>query len=64
MLRRIFEAYYIYSQKPEINNKSEVQLLCHSFLVNSNVILINSFIMIIPSYRMWLPSLHRPIAYF
>ena len=40
ILRKIFEAYYIYNQKPEINDKSEVKLL-HRFLVNGDVILIN-----------------------
>ena len=40
ILCKKFEVYYIYSYKPEINNKSEVQVL-HRFLVNGNVILIN-----------------------
>ena len=43
ILRKIFKAYYIYSQKPEINNKSEVPFL-HRVLVNGNVILINYLI--------------------
>ena len=37
ILRKIFEAYFIYNQKPEINDKSEIKLL-QRFLVNGDVI--------------------------
>ena len=36
-LSKIFEAYFIYNQKPEINDKSEIKLL-QRFLVNGDVI--------------------------
>ena len=37
LLRKIYEAYFIYNQKPEINDKSEIKLL-QRFLVNGDVI--------------------------
>ena len=37
ILRKIFEAYFIYNQKPEINDKSEIKIL-QRFLVNGDVI--------------------------
>ena len=40
VLRKIYEAYYIYNQKPEINDKSEVKLLLR-FLVTGDVVSTN-----------------------
>ena len=37
ILRKIFEAYFIYNQNSEINDKSEIKLL-QRFLVNGDVI--------------------------
>ena len=37
ILRKIFEAYFIYNHKPEINDRSEIKLL-KRFLVNGDVI--------------------------